>query len=214
MSSTSRMTRAPAYIGLWALCQVGVLASGAPHRDLLALIDHAISVVRVGTSRYKKVEAQTRVPWWFIGVLHLMEADCNFTKHLHNGDPVSGRTVHVPKGRPVTGQPPFMWEDSAADACLLEGWTHDNVARLPDGEPDWTLPTVLWRLENWNGWGYFLKGIRDPYLWAGSNLEEKGRFVEDGEFAPERWSDQIGAAVILKAMQARGFILINGAPTV
>jgi len=39
----------------------------------------------------------------------------SFKLHLHNGDPLTARTVNVPKGRPKTGQPPFAWGISAKD---------------------------------------------------------------------------------------------------
>src|SRR5262245_54230899 len=60
--------------------------------------------------RYKLLEAQTNVPWYFIGLLHLRESDCDFNTHLHNGDPLTARTVHVPAGRPLQGKAPFTFE--------------------------------------------------------------------------------------------------------
>ena len=71
-------------------------------------------------ARYASVSAQTGVPWWVIGLIHMMEAGQSFRCHLHNGDPLTARTVQVPAGRPKTGQPPFIWEESAADALLVE----------------------------------------------------------------------------------------------
>ena len=44
-----------------------------------------------------------------------------FDQHLHNGDPLSGRTTHVPPGRPRPASPPFTWEQSAHDAIIRSG---------------------------------------------------------------------------------------------
>ena len=39
----------------------------------------------------------------------------DFNRHLHNGDPLSSRTTHIPQNRPVKGKPPFTWEESTID---------------------------------------------------------------------------------------------------
>src|SRR5690606_7467709 len=93
-------------------------------------------------SRYKAVEAASGVPWHFIAVVHNMESSQRFDRHLHNGDPLTARTVQVPKGRPQTGNPPFTWEASATDALAFEG--------LGAGT-DWSLAGTLYRLEAYNG---------------------------------------------------------------
>src|SRR5688572_21143928 len=83
-----------------------------------------------GRARYGAVSDATGVPWHVIAVIHCMEASLKFNCHLHNGDPLSARTVQVPAGRPLHGQPPFTWEASATDALTLE--------RL-SGDTDWSL---------------------------------------------------------------------------
>ena len=65
-------------------------------------------------TRYRKVSEQAGVPWGFVAAVHTMEAGLDFARHLHNGDPLTGRTVHVPAGRPKKGDPPFIWEESAS----------------------------------------------------------------------------------------------------
>lgn len=202
---------APTYGPLWAQCQAGVPAPGAPSRDLDTGISSAVNLVLDGSSRYRALETATGVPWWFVGVLHLLECSCNFRRHLYNGDPLTARTVNVPAGRPETGEPPFTWEDSATDAFQNHCWLPDRVNRLADGTADWTLPTCLWRFEAWNGFGYRGHGIRSPYLWAGSDLEQPGRYAADGQWSPTTWSKQIGAAVVLKAMVGRGLVQVAGA---
>ncbi len=122
----------------------------------------------------------------------MLESNTNFATHLHNGDPLSARTSHMPRGRPAAGNPPFNWEDSALDALTLEGFV---------GLGDWNVATMLYRWESFNGFGYRAKNIWSPYVWSYSTLYEKGRFVEDHRFDPDSVSQQCGAGVLLKALQ-------------
>lgn len=207
MIVTNRLALAPEYRALWVQCRPGEAAVGAPARNLPLEVSAQITTILNGRTRYQTVEKETGVPWWFTGILHALECSGNFLKHLHNGDPLTARTVNVPAGRPES-DPPFTWEESAEDALTLKGWGPDQVARQADGSPDWTLATVLWRFEMWNGFGYRSKGIRTPYLWAGSNLEQSGRYVRDGVWDGSKWSSQIGAAVLLKVLLDHGVIKI------
>jgi len=142
-------------------------------------------------SRYQTIEASTDVPWYIVAVIHNMEGSQNFTTHLHNGDPLTARTVHVPSGRPPTGSPPFSFEDSAIDALVFEKF---------DRVEDWTLPGALFRLEAFNGFGSRAHGINTPYLWSFSTHYTKGKFVADGVFDPNAVSQQCGAAILLRRM--------------
>jgi lysozyme family protein len=133
------------------------------------------------------------IPWAFIGAIHGMECGFNFAGHLHNGDPLTERTVHVPAGRPVTSSPPFTWRQSAVDALTMKGF-HDVT--------DWSVARMLYLLEKYNGFGYRVRRVPTPYLWSFSNLYEKGKFVQDGKFDPGAVSKQCGAALMLKAVMA------------
>jgi lysozyme family protein len=145
---------------------------------------------------YQDVAAEFgAMPWYFLGAIHAMECGFNFGTHLHNGDPLTARTVHVPANRPATGTPPFTWRDSARDALMLKGYNH---------ETDWSMPRVLYLLEKYNGFGYRRLGVPSPYLWSFSNIYVKGKFVADHEFDPEAVSAQCGAAVMIKALPAQG----------
>jgi lysozyme family protein len=63
-------------------------------------------------ARYDVIATATGIRWYVIGVIHNMEASLNFRTHLHNGDPLTQRTVHVPQGRPVSGAPPWDFCES------------------------------------------------------------------------------------------------------
>lgn len=141
---------------------------------------------------YSAVSTATGVPWEFIAILHCLECDSDFNLHLHNGDPLAARTVHVPKGRPLT-PPPWTWQESAIDALQCQGF---------NGVRDWTIPTgMLYRFEIYNGLGYYKRGVPSPYLWSGSNQYRKGKYAADGVYDPELVSGQIGAAVLLYALR-------------
>jgi len=113
-------------------------------------------------SRYRDVGLSlNRMPWAMVGVIHAMECGFNFACHLHNGDPLTNRTKHVPAGQPQMGTPPFSWENSAVDALTQEGF---NTVT------DWSIPHMLYLLEKYNGFGYRKMGKLTPYLWSFSNL--------------------------------------------
>lgn len=94
--------------------------------------------------RYIKVEHATQVPWIIIAVIHAMESNQGFDRHLHNGDRLHSRTVQVTANSPLR-TPPFTWEASAIDAlhysCLAQ-WKN------------WSIAGELFKLEAYNDWGY------------------------------------------------------------
>lgn len=172
------------YAAYYAACQIR-----PEHQDKLA---YYLTNLERKQALYQQVgDGLGGIPWYFIGIIHAMECGFNFAGHLHNGDPLTARTAHVPKGRPPVGTPPFTWKQSARDALMLHNFHQVS---------DWSVPHVLFLLEKYNGFGYRLRGLPSPYLWSFSNLYEKGKYVADGEFDPNAVSKQCGAAVILKAL--------------
>jgi lysozyme family protein len=134
-------------------------------------------------------------PWYVIGLIHLMECSLSWSKHLHNGDPLTDRTTHVPAGRPRKGNPPFTWHQSAVDAIRMLDFNNASY--------DWTsIPFILQKLEGYNGLGYRSKGIYSPYLWAGTNHYTAGKYAADGKYDPKLVSKQIGVAPILSRLLA------------
>ncbi|MEP3048331.1 MAG: D-Ala-D-Ala carboxypeptidase family metallohydrolase [Roseibium sp.] len=147
--------------------------------------------------RYEAAGNPLGIPWWFIAGIHLLESTYNFSTHLHNGDPLSGRTFRVPSGRPISGNPPFSWEESARDAL-----THQNLNTLSD----WSLPRALWRWERYNGFGYRSRRVPTPYLWSFTSIYTKGKFVGDGAFSKSAVSKQCGCAALLKYLHNEGHV--------
>ena len=165
------------------------------YADVNAIVN---SIVK-SRSRYEAVANKLNIPWYFIGIVHCMEGSLSFKVHLHNGDPLTARTIQVPKGRPKTGTPPFTWEASAEDAL-----TFDKLNLWKD----WTVAGMLYKFEGYNGFGYRNPNIaiNSPYLWGFSNHYVKGKFVQDGKFSSTAVSKQCGAGVLLRRMAEQQII--------
>jgi uncharacterized protein (TIGR02594 family) len=145
--------------------------------------------------RYQIVSKETGVPWQVVGLISHMESDCDFTTHLHNGDSLKRRTVQVPAGRPKEGKPPFTWEVSAIDALK-----YDHLADCTD----WSIEHILFMLESYNGFGYRSHKCLSCYVWAGMSVQTKGRYVADGKFDANAWSERVACAAILKCLIEMG----------
>ncbi|ADE14858.1 conserved hypothetical protein [Nitrosococcus halophilus Nc 4] len=149
--------------------------------------------------RYFAVAEALNIPWYFITVIHNMESSQDFSCHLHNGDPLSARTVHVPQNRPPKGLPPFSWEESAIDALKLK--------RLHRWQ-DWSVAGLLYKLEGYNGWGYRLyhPHVLSPYLWGYSSHYKGGKYTADGRWSDAAVSKQCGTATLLRRMAEKALV--------
>lgn len=65
---------------------------------------------------------------------------------------------------------------------------------------DWRLEKVLYQLERYNGWGYFWRGLASPYLWGATTVQQRGKYVADGQFSATAWDTQLGCAALIRAM--------------
>jgi lysozyme family protein len=141
---------------------------------------------------YRTVESLTGVPWFVVGLIHRMESDLDFNLHLHNGDPLTARTCNEPVGRPLSGRPPFLWLDSAADAIR-----YDKL----DQVPQWTCERLAFQLEKYNGFRSRTEhSINTPYLWSGTNHYDRGKFIRDNVWDGTAVSKQVGAMPILRRL--------------
>lgn len=175
------------YARLWSTMQITsakVAAADAVAKQIIA-----------GKARYQTVTAATGVPYHVTGLIHAMEASLSFAKHLHNGDPLTGRTKQVPAGRPKAGSPPFTWEESAIDALRYDGL---------DTVKDWSAERIAFVLEGFNGWGYRNQhpDVLTPYLWSFSNHYSKGKYEADSTWNAGLVSQQCGAMVLLSRLIA------------
>lgn len=138
-------------------------------------------------ARYQHIEQMTNVPWAMVAALHRRESNANFNTYMGNGEPLNRVTRLVPKGRG-----PFKsFEDGAIDAFQLDGL---------DKVKDWRLEKMLWYCEKYNGMGYEKRGLRSPYVWAGTNQQQRGKFTGDGVFDSSVMDSQPGCAGIIYAI--------------
>lgn len=140
--------------------------------------------------RYQAVEARTGVPWPVIAVIHVRESSQNWGRSLAQGDPWDRISVHVPAGR----GPFSSWESAAVDALV-------NCAPYAARNTDWSVGGTLTKLEEYNGLGYAARGRPSPYVWAGTNQYQSGKYVRDGVYDPNAIDSQPGCAGLLMEMK-------------
>lgn len=182
---------APEYVQLFSDMKLG------PQAEKL---DAIVETILAAKPRYVNVEKTTGVPWYFVAIAHYAETGLNFETHLHNNDPLTSRTVHVPAGRPLRGDPPFTWEDSARDALELSGVTHVQ---------DWSVARFLYQMERYNGFGYRRQQVNSPYLWNCTSQYFKGQYVGDHVFDPNAIPPRCGAAALLRKLMDRRLVALN-----
>lgn len=158
-----------------------------------ARVDAALRQFERDKARYERVEKMRAngVPALVVFALHGRESTWSFNRHLHEGSPLTHRTRYVPKGRPL-GNPPFTWEQSAEDALYKLKDLENKV--------DWkSMPHTLAAIERFNGMGYwkYHREVPSPYVWNGTTVARRGKYVSDGRFDRYAVDKQIGCAAIL-----------------
>src|SRR5882672_51198 len=117
---------------------------------------------------YSDVQRVTKVPWWFVAVVHERESSQNWMASLAQGDPWNTVSTHEPKGR----GPFASWQAAAIDALV---YCHPYAAN----NTDWSTGGTLTLLEEYNGLGYAAKHLPSPYLWSGTNQYISGKILVD-----------------------------------
>lgn len=170
------------YLNLWR--SIKIKASDAKNVDRFA------QKIIAGEKQYKEVEKAIGVPWFWTGATHMRESSCDFAGVLHNGQKIIGtgrKTTIVPIGRG-----PFnSWHEAAIDALKLKG------LHLID---EWSPARMGFEAERFNGLGYTNKGINSPYVWAGSNHEQPGKYVADHVWDKDFDDPQIGVMTVIKRL--------------
>jgi len=138
---------------------------------------------------YSDVQRVTKVPWWFIAVVHERESAQNWDASLAQGDPFRQVSIHEPRGRG-----PFnSWQEAAIDALV---YCHPYAAK----NTDWSVGGTLTLLEEYNGLGYAARHLPSPYVWSGTDQYISGKFIRDHVFDPDKIDVQMGCAGLLLAM--------------
>ncbi len=148
---------------------------------------------------YEDVGKAVGAPWWAVAVLHLREAGevdvGRWLCVLHNGEKIIGtgrKTGLVPEGRgPFTS-----FKEAAIDAFKIE--------EIKDRR-EWTecpVEFLAYVSEKFNGFGYRdFKGIVSPYLWGGTSVQQRGKYVGDHQIDPNVMDSHIGTMAVLKSLQ-------------
>jgi lysozyme family protein len=169
----------------------------------LTFLNQKVDLIVALKEHYDAVQSATGVPWYVVAIVHHADASGRLDRHL-NGDPLTARTVTNPSGRPLTGQPPFTWRDSAIDILKMNYGTTSDFS---------TVGAILYALERYNGFGYRRRNVPSPFIWACTNHYVSGKFVSDFVFDPNHVSAQCGAAPILKVMLDRNIVKIEAKRT-
>lgn len=191
----SRITLTPElqheYQRLFATCPIRL--------ERVAEVEERVDAIMADRDRYWTVGRRLNVPWFVVAVLHEVDTGRDFTVHLHNGDPLTARTRHLPDGRPAEGEPPFTWEDSTADALCLYHF---------DQWSDWSITGALFKLEGHGGWNYRLHHpeVPSPYLWNYSTHYQQGKYVTDDVWNETAVAQRCGAAVLLRRLAERDLV--------
>lgn len=164
-----------------------LLQTNTLNADKVAVLGAVVKKLQDQSVHYK---VSDKIPWQLLATLHQMECGADLNRQILNGEPWNRKTQLVPKNMGPWNS--FM--DSLRDAIEY---------KFPRYTVEWTLPFCLFFIEQWNGWGYFNRGVQSPYLWAGTNHGEGvGKFVADGKYDRTAKSSQLGAAAILEALMA------------
>ena len=172
------------YLNLWNKCELD--------KPRIPEIDKQLDVIGANVEKYKSVEAETGVPWFWIACTHYRESSLDFRSVLHNGEKIIGtgkKTSLVPAGR----GPFYSWEEAAIDAVTSPPHKLDKI-------DDWPVARCLYEFERYNGWGYMGRE-NSPYVWAGTTMsDETGKYVRDHVYDQNAVEKQLGCAALLKRM--------------
>jgi lysozyme family protein len=146
---------------------------------------------------YATLSARTTVPAVVLMALAEREMSGNLHCYLGNGEPLNRVTRLVPKGRGPFLQPfPDNFIAGACDALHLDGL--DQVA----AGIGWSMASAAYESEEWNGWGYRSRGIPSPYVFGGTTVQKRGKFVRDGLYDASVMDPQLGTVAIIETLIA------------
>jgi lysozyme family protein len=169
-------------------------------------LERTANAIITNKDRYIDVErASDGVPYPLLGVLHDRESSMDFNTYLGNGQRLNMRTTIEPDGRgpfcqtlPATQA---QFKAGCLDALKIDGLigVRQDTDRWEPGRfwGSWPIEKMIFYAEKLNGLGYWYKGMPSPYIWGGSNIQVRGKYVSDGVFDPNEMDTQLGCAPIL-----------------
>jgi peptidoglycan hydrolase-like protein with peptidoglycan-binding domain/lysozyme family protein len=145
-------------------------------------------------ARYQNVSAQTGVPAILIAAIHFRESGMDFTKYLHQGDPLGKKAVHVPKNIPIFHD----WDKAAVHALNMKRGIRTGVGMESDTTD---LAAMATYAEAYNGFGYRkYHNSQSAYVYAGTNQYSGGRYVKDGKFDKNSWDQRPGVMALVHSV--------------
>jgi lysozyme family protein len=120
------------------------------------------------------------------GALDYRESDCNQACGIGQGDRWDRVSRHVPAGKG-----PFA-SKLEADRYYIH---YDHLDDLSVDK--WTMAYACWKGEIWNGFGYRGHGVHSPYLWGGTNIQQRGKYVADGVWDSAAMDSQVGIVPVM-----------------
>lgn len=145
-------------------------------------------------ARYEAVAKQTGVPAPLIAALHWRESSGNFKTYLHQGDPLGKPATHVPRDIPVF----HHWEDAAVHALNMKKRIRDDLS-MTDTTTD--MAAMATYAEYYNGLGYHNRGKPSPYVYAGTDQYQSGKYVRDGVYDPNHRDRQLGVVTMIESIK-------------
>lgn len=148
-----------------------------------------------------KEKHRLHVPWWAIPLVH--ERECprgvdNWTCNIAQGSPFNVKSRIIPHSGPFGSFDLAAMDALVVQAPRLAQWTN------------WSLGGVATINEMYNGTGYARRGLPSPYVWSGTNIYVRGKYVADGRYDANKVDTQIGVIVSLKALMALDASIVLG----
>lgn len=168
----------------------GATATQSSSRDLF--MDH----YDANAERYASVATEANLPAELVAALHWRESSGNFDTYMHQGDPLGRPPVNWPTNIPTFHE----WEASASHALGRFAGLQEDLGISSDTQDMAALATFA---EHYNGLGYHYKDEPSPYVWAGTDQYESGKYVADGVYDANHVDQQPGVAYLISGLRDR-----------
>jgi len=187
-----------------------LLSLSFSHKNMERQVNRFLENYEKNKKRYKKVSDETNLPPILIATLHEMESSMNFNNYLHNGQRLGETTTIIPKGILFKkGE----WEKAAIHALggnqvdengnKSKPYFQELRVSLGITAQTTDMAKLMAFAEKYNGLGYRSKGETSAYVYGGTSLAPKGKYVRDGEFDEKQRGTRVGVSGLLIAQQAK-----------
>lgn len=182
------------------LKDMGWLLRSYHKRDLQRFYEN----YKANKARYDRVSAKTGIPSELIAALHWRESTGDFSKYLHQGDPLGKPARRVPKNIPVFHD----WEKAAVHALTMKESIRDRLGITSTTTDPAALATFA---EYYNGLGYYYKGRPSPYVFSGTDQYTSGKYIRDGVYSSRVRDRQLGVMAMIQYIRAmEGRPMVDG----